>query len=234
MYRTDLPRIYELRDLFPDPLPPDACFGGLDGSYSVSPQKLRQYRDLEQDLAGLDTAAWEFLKSEVQPLLQIKHETRGWQPVFDKLNQAKAYNYLKCDGYHSIRFIPPILGRKTPDLEAHKDSARALCEVKTINVSKIEAGRRLSGGVSSTRDQLENGFFRKLSSDLARAESQIAAYASGTTVIKLAFVIINFDDLLHEYEDRYREQIEQHIARHPTPGLEVSFYWKPRFGSAAI
>jgi hypothetical protein len=236
VYRKELPRIYEFRDSLPDPVPASAYFQNLDKSLSENPQKLRQYRDLEQDLAALDPAAWAFLKSDVTPLFRVKHEMRGWQQLFDKLNQAKAYNHLKRVGYETVRFLPPssVQGRKTPDLEARKDSRRALCEVKTINVSDIEAHRRVLGGVIEVSDQLKPGFFGKLTSDLALAQEQMAAFDADPAVTKLAYVIVNFDDSLHEYADRYREQIERYMADHPTPALEVAFFWKPPFGSALI
>jgi hypothetical protein len=235
MYRKELPHIYELRDLLPDPLPPKAYFQNLDNSLSEIPQKLRQYRDLEGDLAGLDPVAWAFLKSEVKPLLQTKHEKRGWEPLFDKLGQAKAYNHLKRAGYESVSFVPPssVASRMTPDLEAVKGLQRALCEVKTINVSEIEANRRFSKGVAHIRDQLEAGFFGKLAADLAQAEAQMRAFDDGAA-LKLAYVIINFDDSLHEYADRYSEQIERYMAENPRSGLQVVFDWKPPFGSASI
>jgi hypothetical protein len=58
MYRKELPRIYELRDLLPVSPPAGACFRDLDQSLAQIPQKLRQFRDIEQDLQGLDPAAW--------------------------------------------------------------------------------------------------------------------------------------------------------------------------------
>jgi hypothetical protein len=235
VYRKELPRIYELRDLLSDPLPSKAYFQNLDKSLSDSPQKLRQYRELERDLAGLDPVAWSFLKSEVKPLLQVRHEKRGWQPLFDRLNQAKAYNHLKYAGFECVSFVPPsaVTGRKTPDLQAMKGAARVVCEVKTINVSDIEANRRFSRGVGHISDRLEPGFFGKLAADLAQAEAQMTALDHGA-VMKLAYVIINFDDSLHEYADRYRVQIDRYMAENAMPGLEVVFDWKPPFGSSSV
>ena len=234
MYRNELPRIYELRDLLPDSIPANAYFQNLDTSLLNSPLKLRYYRDLEQDLAGLDAAAWAFLRSEVKPLLLDRYQNRGWQPLFDKLNQAKGYNHLKAAKFQTVSFVQPVLGRKTPDLEARDGARYALCEVKTVNVSEVEAQRRILGGVGRVSDELESGFFKKLSSDLAKAQKQLAAFDADSTAKKLAYVVINFDDSLHEYADRYREQIERYMACHPTPDLEVVFYWKPPFRSAEI
>jgi hypothetical protein len=236
MYRKQLPRIYELRDLLPDPIPADAYFQNLDETLTNIPQKLRQYRELERDLQWLDTDAWAFLKSEVAHLLLVKDEKRGWQSLFDRLNQTKAYNYLKKAGYTTVKFIPrsSVARRRTPDLEASSDTAVALCEVKTINVSDIEAHRRFSRGVGTTTDQLGSGFFAKLASDLAQAETQMAAHDANPAVKRIAYFVINFDDSLHEYADRYGEQIERYVAEHSKAGLEVVFDWKPPFGSAQI
>jgi hypothetical protein len=223
VYRKELPRIYELYDLLPEPVPANAYFQNLDKSLSEIPQKLWQYRELEKDLYGLDPDAWAFLRSEVKPLLATKDERRGWQPLFDKLNQAKAYNYLKQAGYDMVRFVPQssIPGRMTPDFEAdNNDGHRALCEVKTVNVSNIEAHRRFSSGAGRVSDRLEAGFFGKLASTLAHAKAQMSAFNPDPAVIKLAYVVINFDDLLHEYADRYGAQIERYWVENAMQDLQ--------------
>jgi putative transposase len=178
VYRRQLPRIYELVDLLPVPMPPDAYFQNFEASLGQIPQKLKQFRDLERELQGLDDSAWRFLKEEVTPLLTARDPRRGWGPLFDRLNQAKAFNYLKRAGCTDISFIPPAPGKgqKTPDLRAFEESIPVLCEVKTINVSAIEAERRAAGGAGMTVAELDQGFFRKLASDLARAKSQMDAY----------------------------------------------------------
>jgi hypothetical protein len=235
MYRKELPRIYELRDLLPVPPSCGAYFRDLDRTLSEIPQKLRQYRDIEQDLQGLDPVAWSFLKSELAPLLTAKHPKRGWQPLFDKLNQAKAYNYLKRAGHTHVEFISPsvIKGQRTPDLRAYTDAMEALCEVKTINVSEIEANRRHAGSVGTIEAQLSGGFFTKLASDLAEAKAQIDAYDASPGIKRIAYMIVNFDDSLNEYGDLYRLQIEQHMKiNNPAPDLDVVFDIKPPFYSA--
>jgi hypothetical protein len=234
-YRSQLPRIYELADLLSDPARADAYFRNLDERLSENPQRLRFHRELERELAGLDLTAWSFLKAEAQPLLEVKHPQRGWEPLLNKLNQAKAYDYLRRSGYEDVRFIPTSSkkGQKTPDLEATKNGRRALCEVKTINISAVEAHRRASGGAGTVSDQLDFGFFRKLASDLAQARGQMITFDARPEVSKLAYVIINFDDILHEYAERYRAQIE-HFIDHLPIDLEVAFYWKPSFGSAMM
>lgn len=86
MRRIEFPRLHELRDTLPTPLPPDAYFHDCDSTLAESPQKRRQFRDIESDLQSLDPEAWAFLKAELTPLLTAKHPKRGWQQLFDKLN----------------------------------------------------------------------------------------------------------------------------------------------------
>jgi hypothetical protein len=235
MYREQLPRIYELQDLLPTPRPAGAYFRDLDRTLADIPQKLKQFRDIEQDLQGLDPEAWAFLKSELRPLLTGMDPQRGWQPVFDRLNQAKAYNYLKGLGYSRVEFIPPsdVVGQRTPDLAASIGPIKVLCEVKTINISEIEANRRRGGGVGSVDSQVNTGFFNKLASDLREAEAQMIGYDASPDTKRIAYVVVNFDDSLHEYSDLYRLQIDQYIeSSNPTPALDVVFDIKPPFYTA--
>jgi hypothetical protein len=235
VYRRELPRVYELRDLLPNPPPPGAYFRNLDKSLAEIPQKLRQFRDLERTLQGLDARAWNFLKSEVKPLLTAQDVQRGWQPLWDKLNQAKAYNHLKGAGYRNIEFIPPstVRGQPTPDLRAELDTAKALCEVKTINISEIESYRRHSGGVGRTSVRLEAGFFTKLRFDIEQAKKQMAAYDPDPATKRLAYIVVKFDDVLHEYCDAYRLQIDEFMtSANPGPELEVIFDIDPAFYAA--
>jgi hypothetical protein len=213
MYRNQLPRIYELRDMLPNPLPRHAYFRDLDSTLATIPQKLKQFCDVESGLQGLDTAAWIYLKAELVPLLTAKHETRGWQQLFDKLNQAKAYNYLVCIGCTSVRFIPESKRKvqRTPDLEALLQGRKLLCEVKTINVSGDEANRLHNGGVGGPADPLPEAFFNKLALSLTEAMTQAQA-CSTTDTKRIAYIIVNCDDRTREYTDRYRAQIN-HLWR---------------------
>ena len=234
MYRKELPRVYELHDLIQNPRPPDAYFRDFDRSLGEYPQKRKQFRDIESDLQGLDSAAWAYLKTEAASLLVAKDAKRGWQMLFDILNQAKAYNYLKGLGCTNIAFIPVsrIKGQLTPDLKADLGFGKILCEVKTINMSEMEATRRQIGGVGTSTDRLEEGFFNKLTSDLTRAKAQMLAYCADSATRRIAYVIVNFDDTLHEYSDRYQAQIDQYVACNPVPELEIVFDIKPAFYAA--
>ena len=235
VYRNDLPRIYELRDSLPNPLAPNTYFRDLDNTLAAWPQKLKQFRDIESDLQGLDATAWTYLKAELTPLLTAKDETRGWQQLVDKLNQAKAYNYLASIGCTNIRFIPEskIRGQRTPDLEASAQGGHGvLCEVKTINVSENEANRLHDWSVGATTDQLPAAFFSKLARSVAQATAQMKAYSTDVTIRRIAYIIVNYDDRLHQCADRYQVQINQCMPNNPTPGVEVRFDIKEAYYNA--
>jgi len=231
-YRRRLPRLYELHDLLPNPSPPNAYFRDLDQSLATSRAKLAVYYEIEEDLQSLDPKAWTFLKSELAPLLTAHDRKRGWQQLVDKLNQTKAYRYLKRAGYEQIEFITPsiVRGRRTPDLIGYRASMKALCEVKTINISDDEAERRYAGGVGATEIDLTAGFFKKLRYDLTEAKAQLDAFCAANDVQKLIYLIPNFDDSLHEYADLYERQIQAYLEREtPCSGVEIIFNIKRLF-----
>jgi hypothetical protein len=58
------------------------------------------------------------------------------------------------------------------------------------------------------------------------------AYDAEPANNRIVYVVINFDDSLHEYADRYRDQITQYMSEHPIPDLKVVFDIKPAFASA--
>ncbi len=226
MFRKELPRVYELRDQIGVSGSPSAYFRDFDDSLRDSPSKMRAFRALEDELRRLDPASWEFLKKEAHPYLTTRDETRGWQQLFDILNQARAYNFLRTIGCSSIHFIPPCSreGEKTPELQAILDPIKVLCEVKTINISDKEGKARDTGIVRETKDQLEQGFFNKLMSDLTQAKEQLEARDPGKEAKRIAYIIINFDDFLAEYKERYFQQIDQYLSNNPVPGIEVVFH----------
>ena len=235
MMSSGLARIDELRELVENPASPDAYFQNFEQTLDEWPPKKRQFTDLERELQGLDLPAWQHLKKDVVPLLQQRHPTRGWQLLFDKLNHAKAYSYLARIGCTSIRFIPecPITGQKTPDLEAQLGPTKVLCEVKTINISEIEATRRTRGGVGSTEAQVSDGFFNKVSADLRNAQKQMNVYAGSNDARKIVYIVVNFDDPHHQYADDYKEQIDAFLSTNQIISeLEVQFDIKPPYYTA--
>jgi hypothetical protein len=152
------------------------------------------------------------------------------------LNEAKGYNHLVSIGCTNVEFIPvsSVNGQRTPDLQGDLAGARVLCEVKTINMSEVEATRRTSGAVGSITLQLPDGFFRKLTSDIETAKSQMAAYDADNSVRRIVYIIVNFDDNQHQYEDAYFAQINYFIAAKYMLKIEIVFHIKPPYYSGTV
>jgi hypothetical protein len=223
--RSDLARLYELGD--------EA--GGSPGSYDfdVGDNRihLKFLRDLENELQGLDSASWDLLKSEAAPLVAKKDMKRGWQPLWDKLNEAKGYNYLVSLGCSEVGLVRRASAQRqqTPDVEGSLGATKVLCEVKTINPSEDELAHRRDFSVRTISIRLPPGFFSKLKKTLETARNQMAAYCPTPGTRKIALVVINYDDMLHEYVANYSVQIHAFVATKPVPDLEIVFDVKPAF-----
>jgi hypothetical protein len=223
MFRASMPRVFELRDLIEQPLTPSAYFQDFE---TVLGDKLARaiWLAREREFQGLDAESWEALKSEARPYLTLRDPNgRGWQQLIDVLNQARAHNYLVGLGCSGVRFVPR--GRKeTPDLEGTLDTRKVLCEVKTINISEQEANRRNTGQGGYITDSLNEQFLQKLTRTLGKDKSQMEIYAVGGNAMRIAFLIINFDDGFAEYKADYYSQIDQHLVYKPVRGVDIVFY----------
>lgn len=234
MHRKKLQRIYELWDLLQNPGSSHAYFQDFDHSIATQSVKRKHFIDIESDLQGLDPDAWNQLKGKVARLFERRDPTRGWQAAFDILNQAKAYNHLVGLGYTEVEFIPEsnATGQKTPDLQARFGSTKVLCEVKTINVSDFELEARAQSIVRDTQVRLPDAFFQKLERTLRKAKEQMDSHYANDDAKKIAYVIVKFDDGLHEYVEGYLSQLRSFVETEPVPKCEVVFDIKPAFYSA--
>lgn len=218
MCRRELPRVFELMDLVEDRTSPNAYLQNFERDFCVQVWLAR-----EAELEKLDKEAWDFLKNEARPYLTERDPKRGWEQLISTLNQARAYGYLQTIGCSTPHFIHRGKN-KTPDLEGDLNGCKVLCEVKTINISDEEATGRHENRLRETNNRLEEGFFNKLKSDLEEAKKQMNAYEGREDARRIAFVIINFDDLLAQYREEYYRQIDEYLAENSLPGVEVVFY----------
>jgi hypothetical protein len=237
--RDDLSRIWEIRDCVLKRGRPGTYFENFDGSIADIPLKRKHFLHLEAELAGLDAVAWAYLKAQVLPLFENRDQVRGWQAAFDKLNEAKAYNYLARLGCAEVTFIPvsSASGQKTPDLQGRLGTKTILCEVKTINPSDLEAGARSAVAhgqivAGSTQGSLPDAFFRKLTATLEAAEAQMKSCCSDGTPRRVVYVILNFDDLLNQYVEGYLGQLQSFVTAATLPKVEIVFDVKPKYYSA--
>ena len=229
MFREEMPKIYELRVLIRDPTALDAYFQNFKSALRDSPSAIKKFTDLERELEGLDPEAWAFLKNEASSYLKRKDSSgRGWQQLFDILNQARAYNYLTRIGSSNVRFVPPS-SSPTPDLEGLLDGRRVLCEVKTINASKTEVQARVKRTARQIKNYLEDGFFVKFRSDIDKAKNQMSAFDSTGQSRWFVYFNLCFDDFFGEYEEQYFRQIDDYLSDkaigsdNPVEGIHVVY-----------
>ena len=116
--RTQLPRLYKLKNLLTDPSHPDAYFQNFEDNLQDE-SCFQTFNLWEEELQGLDSDAWEFLKGKASRYLQRNAKKgRGWYQLFDALGEAFAYNYLKTAvGCPKVRFILPSPLEKHPILK---------------------------------------------------------------------------------------------------------------------
>lgn len=230
MHSDDLPRVYELVASLKGG--PRSYFRNFAASLRDNPIKCKHFIDIESELAALNAAAWNHLKANVGPLFMKGEKSRGWQGAFSELNEAKAYNFLVRRGYTNVEFIPRRSDTKTPDLRAKTGNVDVLCEVKTVNRSEraVRAKAQAMGG--SVSNLLPDEFFTKLTSTVRRADEQMAAFCSMPDMKRIVYLVINFDDWLHECAGDYLVQIRDKREEFMMPGLEVILDVKPEFYSA--
>lgn len=225
-----LPRIYELSDSLQNPGRSDNYFQGIGSLISGESIKLKVLKDIEAELQVLDDAAWSVLKNKVKPYLQKKIPQRGWQQIFDLLNEAKGYIYLVSLKCQSVEFIPES-DQKTPDLKAKLGTKTVLCDVKTINPSEEEVdGRQKKIALKTPLSSLTPQFFNKIFDTVKAAKEQMEAYCFTENTMRIAYVILNFDDLLHDYaHSHYSLELEEFKSCNFFPGIEIIFDFKPPF-----
>jgi predicted small metal-binding protein len=220
MFRKELPRIYELRDQIKNPDSPNSCFQNLDNNLQ-DPSAMQAFRRIEDDLEGLDFAAWEFLKKEGSEYLTKWDEKsrrdgkpRGREPLLNIVYQAKAYNYLRKKGCSDIHFISRSKknGIKTPDLQGRCGSVKVLCEVKTINRSEKEVRRHRCGHYLHNNSELEPAFFNKLKSRLKDAREQLEAYDPNNESRHMVYIVLTLDDFWGDYKEENFQQIDEYLS----------------------
>jgi PIN domain nuclease of toxin-antitoxin system len=228
-FRDGLPRIYELKDMLEDPAHPNAYFKDFEKSLKKNPSTLDAFLKLERQVAALDTHAWDDLKQKAAPHLisRERHRGRGWRELFDALNEAKAFTYLETLGCTGVHFLERTQ-HQTADLGGILDGSRVLCEVKTINQSDNEADKRLrvnQGEVitSKVSTRVTEGFLRKLRSTIESAVEQLDAEDPQRRAHRIVFIVVNFDDSIGEYQDRYFQQIDEHLENTPIDGATLVF-----------
>ena len=62
----------------------------------------------------------------------------------------------------------------------------------------------------------------------------MAAFSSAPDIKRIVYLVVNFDDSLHEYVDDYLAQIQERSEEFAVSGLEIVLDVKPKFYSASL
>jgi hypothetical protein len=150
----------------------------------------------ENDLAKLDDNSWEYLKEETEKLCIYQDKNKRWTPLFDKLNEARGYVFLKSLGCKEIAFIRPSKkgGEERPDLKGEKEGSSVLCEVKTKHISDVFINARDNSRVIRTNEILADKLKSILKDTFEKAGSQLNAMPESSKYEKWIYLIINYDN----------------------------------------
>jgi hypothetical protein len=226
MFRAQLPRAYELKDLTRDPGSPDAYFKDFETKLQEGSLAKAWFTRLEKKLQYLPEDEWTALKKEACPFLMIRDPVRGWAQLINILCQVDAYKYLGDQGWSEVHFIPRATtkhGQKTPDLEGSLGSRRVLCEAKRLNVSDAEHLARRDYTAGNYQRDLGRGFFGKLQSFVTQAKDQISAYDPRGEARHIVYLSISFDEAGGFNREDELRQVAQHLNDNPTPGIQVVY-----------
>ena len=183
--------------------PKDSFIDRFEESCRENPAKRRAYRSYDDALRLLDSASWQILKSKAIAHFRDHRQGQLKQGFFNQLNEAFAYRHLVRRGFTGVRMLPED-GRPVPDLRYRDGREIKHCEVKTISISDEEISRRESSKVfTNAYVRLEEGFFRKLASDIVNAKAQITT--RGTE--GLVYVVVVWDDIALDYYKSYRKAL---------------------------
>jgi hypothetical protein len=221
MCRNYFPRLFELSSLLPEPVPAGLALPALNHTL-LEPGKREYFEKREVDLEGLDEGAWAVIKEKLKRWPKARtHEQRTMEPLYEILNEAKGYNYLKRMGCLNIRFISVSTrpNEKTPDLAAEHRGQPVLCDVKTINRSYNEVERARTGGVATSPERVPDELVAKIRRTAESALAQIVSYDPSSTTEKIVFVVVNYDE--PEYITMYQGQIKHEFSTNPVNGIQV-------------
>jgi len=226
-FAEEFPRLYELKDAVPDPTHPNAYFQHFAERLVESEHVRYVYMKVERPLGVLDAEAWRDLKERAIPFLTARDEKRGWQSLFDTLNESKGYAYLRSIGCNEVEFIKRQ-DKKTPDLRAMLDGNRLLCEVKTVNMSQVEADRRdrvAHGEIRAFRVPVHvtPQMLQKVSATLEHAVEQLDHEDPQRAARRIVFTVLHFDDSVCDYQAEYLADIDTHLLANPVAGADLVF-----------
>jgi hypothetical protein len=138
-WASTFPRLYEL--YCEDSSNPNNYFNHANVQLALQVPSDQYLAELESMLGELDPVAWQEWRRRAARVLSPKPKFGFPVPLFDSFNEARAYVFLKRQGYIEISFLETgrKKGEKVPDLLAkNREGGVTVLEAKRIHDSDNE------------------------------------------------------------------------------------------------
>jgi len=166
---------------------------------------------LEGVLGQMDLPSWNEFKSRTAPYVTAKDKF-GWpSQLFDRFHEARAYAFLKTEGYQLISWIPETSDQDTPDLCAVGPGGVVLLEAKRIHESDDENEyfmippdqKECREVLHAVSDQLKTKIYKTIS----KAKRQLSSYPTNKVYKRILYLAVRLD--LNHASKRAAEELAQ-------------------------
>jgi hypothetical protein len=205
-WASTLPRLYEL--YCEDSSNPNNYFNHANVQLALRDPSDQYLAELESILGELDSVAWQEWKRRAALVLSRKLKFGFPLPLFDSFNEARAYVFLKRQGYIEITFLETgrKKGEKVPDLLAkNHEGGVTVLEAKRIHDSDNEIEylvNPLPHDMRKVWHGLKDELRAKVSSTVDRARKQLLAFRDAKVCRRIVYLSIRIDSQNATYETR--------------------------------
>jgi len=205
-WASTCPRLYEL--YCEDSSNPNNYFNHANVQLALRVPSDQYLAELESILGELDPVAWQEWKRRAVLVLSPKPKFGFPVPLFDSFNEARAYVFLKRQGYIEITFLETgrTKGEKVPDLLAkNREGGVTILEAKRIHDSDNEIEylvNPLPHDMRKVWHGLKGELRAKVSSTVDRARKQLLAFRAAKVRRRIVYLSIRIDSQNATHETR--------------------------------
>lgn len=196
-WASAFPRLYELyRE---DSSNPYNYFNHANVQLALRDPSDRYLVELESILGELDLAAWQEWKRRAAFVLSLNPQLGFPVPLYDSFSEARAYVFLKRQGYIEIAFLETgqTKGEKVPDILAKNTvGGVTVLEAKRIHDSDNEIEYLINPhphDIRRVRHGLKAELRTKLSSTVDGAREQLLAFRDANLRRRIIYLSIRID-----------------------------------------
>ncbi len=206
-WASTCPRLYEL--YCEDSSNPHNYFNQANVQLALRVPSDQYLTELESILGELDPVAWQEWKRRAAHVLSPKPQFGLPVPLFDSFTEARAYVFLKRQGYIEMTFLETggTKGEKVPDLLAkNREGGVTVLEAARIHDSDNEIEylvNPLPHDMRKVWHGLKGELRAKMRSTVDRARKQLLAFRAAKVRRRIVYLSIRIDlqNATHETRD---------------------------------